>query len=209
MMAARPGPSARRGRVSRRQMRSGGMPAGSSRSLRLDPFSLPARFAAIDAAADERVRHVELYRERVVVRRSLRGMRMALNMPVSAFTGVAIRVLAGESDAEASVSVTLEHKDPSLALPLFASGEADEAFAEWRAWAKVLGLPLLVAEDDGGLREPFARMGGVRIERLRPRRRRRTALKRRRPTMPLRRQPGKLTDATPVHRGEREIIARN
>jgi hypothetical protein len=40
-------------------MRSGGMPAGSSRALRLDPFSLPARFAAIDAAADERVRHVE------------------------------------------------------------------------------------------------------------------------------------------------------
>ncbi len=190
-------------------MRSGGMPAGSSRSLRLDPFSLPARFAAIDAAADERVRHVELYRERVVVRRSLRGMRMALNMPVSAFTGVAIRVLAGESDAEASVSVTLEHKDPSLALPLFASGEADEAFAEWRAWANVLGLPLLVAEDDGGLREPFARMGGVCIERLHPRRRRRSALKRRRPTMPLRRQAGKLTDATPMHRDEREIIARN
>jgi hypothetical protein len=52
-------------------------------------------------------------------------------------------------------------------------------------------------------------MGGVRIERLRPRRRRRSALKRRRPTMPLRRQAGKLTDATPVHRGEREIIARN
>jgi hypothetical protein len=190
-------------------MRSGGMPAGSSRALRLDPFSLPARFAAIDGAADERVRHVELYRERVVVRRSLGGMRMALNMPVSAFTGVAIRVVVGESDAEASVSVTLEHKDPSLVLPLFASGEADEAFAEWRAWAKVLGLPLLVAEDDGGLREPFARMGGVRIERLRPRRRRRTAMKRRRPTMPLRRQTGKLTDATPMHRDEREIIARN
>ncbi|HSP50044.1 MAG TPA: hypothetical protein VLN61_07660 [Pseudolabrys sp.] len=49
------------------------MPAGSSRALRLDPFSLPARFAAIDAAADERVRHVELYRVRVVVRRSLSG----------------------------------------------------------------------------------------------------------------------------------------
>ncbi|MFI4971845.1 MAG: hypothetical protein ACHP7H_04140, partial [Hyphomicrobiales bacterium] len=68
---------------------------------------------------------------------------------------------------------------------------------------------LLVAEDDGVLREPFARMGGVRIERLRPRRRRRTAMKRRRPSMPLRRQTRKLTDATPVHRGEREIIARN
>ena len=52
-------------------MRSGGCPAGSSRALRLDPFALPVRFAASDAAADERVRHVELHRERVVVRRSL------------------------------------------------------------------------------------------------------------------------------------------
>ncbi len=190
-------------------MRSGGMPAGSSRALRLDPFSLPARFAASDAAADERVRQVELYRERVVVRRSLRGMRMALNMPVSAFTGVAIRVIAGESDDQAAVSVTLEHKDPALALPLFTSGEADEAFAEWRAWAKVLGLPLLVAEDDGVLREPFARLGGLRIDAVRPRRRRRSALKGRRPALPLRRATGKLSEATPVHRGEREIIARN
>jgi hypothetical protein len=190
-------------------MRSGGLPAGSSRALRLDPFSLPARFAAIDAAADERVRHVELYRERVVVRRSLAGMRMALNMPVSAFAGVAIRVTEGEGDEQAAVSVTLEHEDPSLALLLFVSEEADEAFADWRAWANVLGLPMLVAEADGVLREPFDRIGGVRVDTVRPRRRRRTAMKRRRPSMPLRRRAGKLTDVTPVHRGEREIIARN
>jgi hypothetical protein len=183
------------------------MPAGSSRSARLDPFSLPARFAATDAAADERVRQVELYRERVVVRRSVAGMRMALNMPVSAFAGVAIRVQSGEGGAQASV--TLEHKDPSLALPLFTSGEADEAFAEWRAWGNVLGLPLLVAEGDGVLREPYARMGGVRIDDVRPRRRRRCALKRRRATMPLRRMIGRITDTTPVHRDEREIIARH
>jgi len=188
-------------------MRSGGMPAGSSRSARLDPFSLPARFAAADAAADERVRQVELYRERVVVRRSVAGMRMALNMPVSAFAGIALRVLAGEGGAQASV--ILEHRDPSLALPLFTSGEADEAFAEWRAWGNVLGLPLLVAEEDGALREPFARMGGVRVDEVRPRRRRRSALKRRRASMPLRRAMGKITEATPVYRGEREIIARN
>jgi hypothetical protein len=188
-------------------MRSGGLPAGSSRALRLDPFSLPARFAAIDAAADERVRHVELYRERVVVRRSLAGMRMALNMPVSAFAGVALRVTLGADAAAATVA--LEHRDPSLSLPLFASAEAGEAFAEWRAWANVLGLPLLVAEDDGVLREPFARMGGVRIEPVRPRRRRRSALKRRRSAMSLRRASGKLTETTPIHRGEREIIARN
>lgn len=189
-------------------MRTGGCPAGSGRSARLDPFSLPVRFVASDAAADERVRHVELYRERVVVRRTLRGMRMALNMPVSAFAGVALRVTISEDGANGSISVVLEHKDPGLALPLFVSTEADEAFAEWRSWGNVLGLPLLV-EEDGALREPLQRMGGVRIEASRPRRRRRYAIKRRRPTMPLRRGVTRLTAATPVYRGEREIIARN
>lgn len=189
-------------------MRTGGCPAGSGRGTRLDPFSLPLSFLASDAAADERVRHVELHRERVVVRRSLAGMRMALNLPVAAFTGVALRLLAGEGGALDSFAVILEHRDPALALPLFVSAEADEALAEWRSWGNVLGLPLLV-EEDGALREPCAHMGGVRIERVRPRRRRRNAIKRRRPTMPLRRGVTRLADSTPVHRGEREIIARN
>ncbi len=188
-------------------MRRGGASAGSSRVLRLDPFSLPARFSASDPVADERIRHVELYRERVVVRRSLAGMRMALNMPVKDFAGIAIRVLTGEGGA--TVTVVLEHRDPSLALPLFATSESAEAFAEWRAWANVLGLPLLVAEDDGGLREAFARMGQVRLARQTPRRRRRSSIRKRRPSIFLRRKPGKIGRATPVHRDEREIIARN
>jgi len=128
---------------------------------------------------------------------------------VSAFAGVAIRLTEGEGGEPGTVSVILEHKDPSLALPLFVSAEADDAAAQWRVWANVLGLPLLIAEDDGQLREPFARMGGMRIARVRVRRRRHNAIKRRRPTMPLRRRAGKLTDKTPVHRDEREIIARN
>jgi Family of unknown function (DUF6101) len=183
-------------------MRSGGCPAGSGRALRLDPFALPVRYAASDLAADGRVREIELHRERVVVRRSLAGMRMALNMPVAAFAGVGLRLVAGEA------AVVLAHKDPGLALPLFLSEEADDVTAAWRSWGAVLGLPLLV-EDDDGWREPFARLGALRIERPRPRRRRRSVLRRRRPTMPLRRARGELTAATPVHRGEREIIARN
>lgn len=187
-------------------MRNGGCPAGSSRVLRLDPFALPIRYAASDAASDGRVREIELHRERVVVRRQLAGMPMALNMPLSAFTGVALRVIAGEYGA--AVAVVLDHKDPGLVLPLFVSREADEALAEWRTWGGVLGLPLLV-EDGNGMREPFARMGGVRVARPTPRRRRRSALKRRRPSILMRRAPGKLTGESPVHRGEHEIIARN
>jgi hypothetical protein len=72
----------------------------------------------------------------------------------------------------------------------------------------VLGLPLLV-EDEDGWHEPFERLGGLTITRPRPRRRRRSALRRRRPTIQMRRARGCLTAATPIHRGEREIIARN
>lgn len=187
-------------------MRGGGCTAGSGRAVRLDPFALPLRFAAHDAAADGRVRQVELHRERVIVRRSLAGMRMAVNLPVSAFAGVGLQVTLGTQGAQARV--VLAHKDPGLALPLFISQQADDALAEWRSWANVLGLPLLV-EDEGVWRELFARMGGVRVEAPRPRRRRRSGLKRRRPAMLMRRAPGCITDTTPIHRGEHEIIARN
>ena len=62
-------------------------PVGSSRIERLDPLALPVRFTASDAGADERSRDVELTRERVVLRRAVRGIRMAVNLPVSSFLG--------------------------------------------------------------------------------------------------------------------------
>jgi hypothetical protein len=80
-------------------MRSGGC-AGSSRVLRLDPFGLAVRFLAGDATADGHVREVELHRERVVLRRAPRGMRMALNMPVAAYDGVALWLVPGEEGGE-------------------------------------------------------------------------------------------------------------
>jgi hypothetical protein len=190
-------------------MRSGGSSAGSSRALRLDPFALPACFAASDAAADERVRHVELHRERVVVRRCLRGMRMALNMPVSAFSGVSLKLVRAEGQMPAVATVMLEHKDPALALPLFISAEADDAMAEWRVWANVLGLPQLVTEEGGSLRVAMPRLGGLCVAPVRPRRRRRSVLSKRRPSILMRRIVRRLAGATPVHHGEREIIARN
>src|SRR3984957_7002399 len=193
-------------------MEAGRITAAASRALRLAPFSLPVRFEAADEAADENRRIVELHRERVVLRRSVRGMRMALNMPVTAFRGVAIR-LQGTDKANASlpteIAVVLEHNDPALSLPLFASPECDDIVAEWQSWGRVLGLPLLVAEGDGSLREPFMRLGAVRVEAPTWRRRRRTTIGRRRSARMLRRRPG-MTHAQPaVHRDEREIIARN
>jgi hypothetical protein len=191
-------------------MEAGRLAAGSSRTSRLDPFSLPVRFEAADEFADERRRVIDLHRERVVVRRSVRGMRMAVNLPVAAFRGVAIRLYGEANRPPTDIAVVLEHGDPALSLPLFSSSATDDVVAEWQSWGRVLGLPLLVADSDGSLREPFARLGAVLITAAPTwRRRRRSAIARRRPRLLRRRQTGKRGQPDAIHRGEREIIARN
>lgn len=182
--------------------------AGSSRFVRLDPFALPVSFAAHDSAADERVRYVELHHRRVVLRRAVGGMRMALNLPVDAYLGVAIRLLPPHETMPGGIAVMLVHRDPALSLPLLVAPDGDEAIAEWQTWARVLALPLLVTDGDGALREAFPRLGRLRIGAPTLRRRRRNAVKARRPSILLRRRPGRKCASPVVHR-EREIIARD
>jgi len=173
----------------RRQTATGGIsPAGSGRVLRLDPLSLPISFHAHDTRADGGVRQIELHRERVVLRRALHGMRMAVNLRVSDFLGVALR---GIDDAQMLV---LLHRDPSLTIPLCVGSDADDVAATWLMWSEFFGLPQLT---DGDPRESA------------PRRRRRNAIGKRRPKFLLRRQSGDQLDPANVHRGEREIIARS
>ena len=173
----------------RRQTATGGInPAGSSRALRLDPLSLPVSFDALDVRADGGVRNVELHRERVVLRRAVLGMRMAINLRVSDFRGIALR---GIDDAQMLVLV---HRDPSLTIPLGASCDRDEISAAWQMWSDIFALPQL-PEDK--VCEPAAR------------RRRRNAIRARRPKFLVRRRGGGALDPVNVHRGEREIIARN
>jgi len=184
-------------------------PAGSSRALRLDPCALPVSFTTGDARADERLRSIELDRERVVVRRAVRGVRMRLSLKVSEFLGVAIRVIAPDEQQGGALAVMLEHRDEALSVPLMVATDAGhDVVAEWQRWARVLGRPLLIADGEG-FHEPFERLGGVRVGAPLPRRRRRATLRQRRPSILMRRKPGRPHAQPPVHRGEREIIARN
>src|SRR5882724_6291847 len=185
----------------------GAMPVGSSRP-RLDPLALPVRFTANDAGADERKRQVELDCERVVLHRSVRGMRMAVRLPLSAYRGVALRVMA-EAGHRDLIAVSLEHNDPGLSVPLFAAHDNDDVVAEWQLWARVLGRPLLIADLDGTLRKPFRQIGTLRVGAVSPRRRRRNAIKKRRPSILMRRRPGRMPAVPLVRSGEREIIARS
>jgi hypothetical protein len=183
-------------------------PVGSSRDERLDPFSLPVRFSAADKAADGRVRTVLLTRERVVVRRAVHGIKMAVNLPVAAYLGVALRMVPPEGGAAGTVSIVLEHRDHALSLPLYSADDGTDIVSEWQSWARVLGMPLLVVEADGRLREAFDRMGALRVATPTWRRRKRTAIRSRRPSILLRRKPGRSIAGAAVHH-EREIIARN
>jgi len=173
----------------RRQTATDGVnPAGSGRALRLDPHSLPISFDAHDTRADGGIRHIELHRERVVLRRAVSGMRMAINVRVRDFRGIARR---GPDEAQ---MIVLVHRDPSLSVPLGVSSDHDEIEMAAQMWSEIFALPLLA---DDAAREPA------------PRRRRRNAIKARRPGFLVRRRPGDLLNPAASWRGEREIIARH
>jgi hypothetical protein len=183
--------------------------AGSGRALRLDPYNLPVRYAARDNGADGGIRDIELDRERVMFRREVRGIAMKIGVNIREFVGIALRTLPPEGEEPAAVAVMLEHRDNGLSVPLFVAAEGDDAMAQWKSWGRVLGVPLLVAEADGALREPFRRIGRLAVGKTAPRRRRRAAIKWRRPSILMRRKPGRPSAEPNVHRGEREIIARD
>ena len=155
--------------------------------MRLDPLSLPLSFAAHDIRADGGVRQVELHRERVVLRRAVKGMRMAVNVRVSDFLGVALH---GSDDEQMLV---LQHRDPSLSIPLCVSSDAEEIATAWQMWSEIFSLPQLQDQS----REPAQR------------RRRRNAIRFRRSKFLMRRRVGALLNPANLYRGEREIIARN
>jgi uncharacterized protein DUF6101 len=156
--------------------------------MRLDPLSLPVSFQAQDSRADGGVRRIELHRERVVLHRAVHGMRMAINVRVRDFLGVALR---GIDDAQMLVLV---HRDPSLTIPLCVSSDGEEIASAWLMWSDIFALPQLQEDTP---REPAAR------------RRRHNAIRIRRPKFLLRRRIGDLLNPANIHQDEREIIARD
>jgi hypothetical protein len=184
----------------------GAQPAGSGRTARLDPFALPVRFPANDAGADGQMRQVELDRDLVVLRRAVRGMRMKIRLAVEAFIGI---TLVSSDASGTTASIVLDHADTALSVPLLGETALEDAAAVWRAWGRVLGLPLWRRDPDG---ETAMVQAGRRTLAAGPdtgRRRRRATIKKRRPSILMRRKPGRHVALCAVHRDEREIIARN
>ena len=154
--------------------------------------SIPIHFRFVSRrmipAPTAAIRHIELHRTRVVLHRAVSGMRMAINVRVSDFLGVTLR---GLDDGK---MLMLAHRDPSLSIPLLVSSDRDEIDMAWQMWSEIFALPQLPEEKTY---EPSQR------------RRRRNAIRERRPKFLVRRRPGALLGEAGMYKGEREIIARD
>lgn len=154
----------------RRQTALGEAIADAGRAMRLDPFALPVRTSVSSGGRAPGAASVLLDRHQVVIQRAVaNGLPLTLTVPTSAYRGVAVRM---EADATGGVRVNLElqHRDPMLSVPLALADDPADIAADWQAWGKVLGLPLLLIEADGRVSEPVERIGRLTVAAPRPRR---------------------------------------
>ena len=190
---------------------SGGCPAGSGRALRLDPFALPVRFSASDAAPTGGCAQVELHRERVVVRALARRHAHGAQY---AGDGLRRRRAASSPSGEgpATLAVVLDTTRSRARRCRFSS--RPRATRRWREWQS-LGRACSACRCWSTTRATAcasrsARLGALRSDRCA----RAAAAAARRasgagPRSCCAARRGRLTGNAPVHRGEREIIARN
>jgi len=172
-------------------------------TVRVDPHSLPQSFRYNTGLSGEAAEAaVTLDRGLATVCRRLpSGIPMAIRMPMDIFEGVAVRMVPLEpsgavtgSSEDVTIVVELLHRDPALSLPLMVTTTMDDVIADWRAWGRILGLPLLMVDADGSYRPVEPRIGCVTVRPVQPRRRR-TVLAKRRPRFLARRRVGDASRA--------------
>jgi hypothetical protein len=163
----------------------------------------PRRIVASDPRADGRRREVMLARGRVQIARSVAGVRMNICLAASAYRGVVLR-MRGAPDARFSYEIELAHRDPDLSVTLLEAEDDSEIRAEWRLWARFLGLPALVEREEGLPEPEGARLGALTVSQRKPRRRG-GAMARRRPRFLTRRKTGRGA-LGPSLAGSREIF---
>ena len=181
---------------------------GPVRCFRIDPATLPVRYSAPIGKGARRVEAViVLDREQAIVRRpSLGGVPLTFRLPVKTFEGVAVAMTPIGEDGDIEVMVELRHRDPALSVPLAVAEDPGEISADWQAWGRTLGLPLLIVGLDGTVEKPVDRIGPLLRHEPKPRRRH-SFFAGRRPRFLTRRKTG-LQGSIEIL-SAREIIARD
>ena len=149
-----------------------------------------------DTRADGGLRDVHFARDRVTIRRQLRGIRMQIAVPMVAYRGVVLSLFQTPK-GQACYRVTLRHADPDLSVVLTEATDEAAVMSEWREWAQQLAqAPLL---DD---HEPETSRDALPA----PRRRGGRSSSRSRGRFANRRQLGSLDGELRLYCREREII---
>ena len=164
----------------------------------------PRRIEVSDPRADGRRRVVLLARDRVVIARSVAGVFMHIAMAPNAYRGVVLR-LSALRDGVFHYEIRLAHADPDLSVTLHEATDDSEIQAEWRLWAKFLGLPTLVEREEGRAEPEAAHMGEIAVGHMLARRRGKT-INARRPRFLTRRKTGRPDPYRASLAGSREIF---
>jgi hypothetical protein len=164
----------------------------------------PRQFAAPDARADGHRRLVRLDAENVVIARVVAGVPMNVVVPTSAYRGVVLRVADVREDGF-TYEIRLAHADPDLCVALAEADDDWDINAEWRLWARVLGLPTLVERAEGREEPDRPMLGKVAVRRPAPRRRGKT-ITARRPRFLTRRKVGRPELCAQAIAGARELF---
>ena len=145
-------------------------------------------------------------RRGAVIRRRLErsNVPVSIALPPHAFKGVAARAME-DGSGEVTVTLELHHDDPRLSVPLLVACDLFDVAADWRGWADLFGLPMLMVEADGSVQALEDTVGCVKAAGPAPRRR--VGQRNRRPRFLARRKPGGRGLRMTVS-GE-EIIARD
>jgi hypothetical protein len=162
------------------------MPAGSSRDERLDLPSIPLFFNARDERADGGLRQVEITPEHVIIRRSVQSIGMMLKVRVAEYFAITLRAAPAEDNMPGAWVLWLAHRDRSLSVPLYVSADAEEINRAGQDWSAYFNRPDLIETGGvGTMPGPSEFMADPA-----PRRRRRNAIRNRRPRFLVRRKPG-------------------
>lgn len=169
---------------------------------RAEAYKVPAKFTV---AVEDATLHVHLDQDRALIRRvGAEGTDTAV-VPMSAYRGVAVSATYDAVDG-AVFQLTLCHPDATLSVPLASGSCTTEIGRAWRTWATTLDRPLLVLDPDGTVAARLDQLGAIFAEKPLSRRKGSPLVGRRSRTA-RRRSTGRPSGQ--VHRGEREIIARN
>ena len=178
-------------------------PIWAGAPVRLDPRNCD-RYQSFSTVENGEEVTYRVDRRGAVIRRKLEGcgLPISIALPSRAFKGIAARAMETE-DGEVTVTLELHHHDGNCTVPLLVASDLFDVAADWRGWAELFGLPMLMIEADGSVVTLDESLGQIRTAEPAPRRA--APHRQRRPRFLARRKPG--LGMRMIVAGE-EIIAR-